>query len=428
MATKYNVPAGAQLLYFPMKATTVAAGYMNTAYAKAKGYVHYGTDFDSRAAVNYDVLSLGNGVVLGTEKCSNSLCNIAIIRYDKVFIPSTKKVQDLIVRVYHMYTMNIKQGDHVSSLQKIGTVSGADKWANHTHIEIDTDVAHYRYTPQAAESSSALLIRQGATASTMLNPINVLVIHETQTAIIHPLATMVNKLKDTPKYKASQFAFLGAGGITSTPNTSGGSPIRVVNNAQNLILPVNKMKVTCSYKNKAYEVLKVNGTTLGKHYGIDVVGDKTIYGSGKGECLFSGYDNIFGNAVCVKYPEVYQHSTGKTIDVIVKYFHLSTRAIATGDPVTKDTKLGIMGATGLYVTGVHCHVECSTDTVNPFSTPSLSKGNSAHFFRQTAQADSTIDPLSIFHVKASEPDNQSITCTQDAYARADDIVIVPVIQ
>lgn len=90
MKVDYN--EGTQLLFYPMKECTIAAGYKNKAYAKSYGYVHYGVDFDDRWGKSYDVLASGKGTVLATEKNQNSIGGVVVIRYDDVYNPTTKKV------------------------------------------------------------------------------------------------------------------------------------------------------------------------------------------------------------------------------------------------------------------------------------------------------------------------------------------------
>lgn len=194
-------PNNAQLLYFPMMECTISAGYKNSAYRKFYGYTHYGVDFDSLSRVSYYNIASGYGEVIGVEMNStNSIGGVVVIRYDDVYVPSMKKVMNLVCRIYHMEKILVKKGDKVLPYQKIGTVSDIHKWWNHTHMEIDTDTQYPFYTPQVSERSSKLLIRKGATDKTMINPIDVLVIGKKQTAYIHPRAKYVNTKTDTPKY------------------------------------------------------------------------------------------------------------------------------------------------------------------------------------------------------------------------------------
>ena len=195
-----KAPKNAQLLYFPMIDCTVAAGYKNAKYRKAYEYVHYGVDFDSKRAVDFDVVASGFGTVIGVEKNNNSIGYVVIIRYDKAYNPTTKKMQTLILRYYHLFDCFVEEGEDVKPYQKIGVVSGSHKWWNHVHLEIDKDYLNPCYTPQVAEASSKLLVRKGATDKTMLNPMDVLVIGKKQTARVHSLAVYADKNKDAPKY------------------------------------------------------------------------------------------------------------------------------------------------------------------------------------------------------------------------------------
>lgn len=75
------------------------------------------------------------------------------------------------------------------------SITGTDKWAkwyNHIHMEIDTDTKYPFHTVGFKETASRLLIASGATDKTLLNPLDVLVVGNEQTAILHPLATLVS--------------------------------------------------------------------------------------------------------------------------------------------------------------------------------------------------------------------------------------------
>ena len=71
-------------------------------------------------------------------------------------------------------------------------------------MEIDTDTKFPFYTVGFKESASRLLIASGATDKTLLDPLDVLVVGNDQTAILHPLATLVNA-SDKPKYYEKEF-------------------------------------------------------------------------------------------------------------------------------------------------------------------------------------------------------------------------------
>ena len=117
-------PAGSQLLFFPMKECTIAAGFKNAKYTKKHECVHYAIDLDDKYGLSYDVLASGDGVVLGTEKNANSIGGVIVIRYDNVYNPTTGKVQSYIVRYYHIATLNVSKGQKVTAYQKIGGING----------------------------------------------------------------------------------------------------------------------------------------------------------------------------------------------------------------------------------------------------------------------------------------------------------------
>ena len=180
---------------------TISAGFKNAKYRKMYGYQHYGVDFDSKRAVDFNVIASGEGKVIGIEKNNNSIGYVVIIRYDKVYNPSSKKVQSLILRYYHLYDCYVEEDEDVRPYQVIGMVSGSHKWWNHVHVEVDKDFLHPTFTPQVSEGASKLLRRKGATDKTMLDPIGVFAIGKKQNAKIHSLATCVNWVTDTPRFK-----------------------------------------------------------------------------------------------------------------------------------------------------------------------------------------------------------------------------------
>lgn len=401
MATK--IPDGAQFLIYPMEKCTVAAGFKNTKYLQAYKYQHYGIDCDALSPATYNVLASGEGTVLATEYNPNNLGNIVVIRYNNVYLPTIKTVKDVIVRYYHLRQTNVRQGAKLKAYHVIGNVDSRHKMWNHIHMEIDTDTAHPYHTPQVAESSSKLLVSAGATDSTLLNPIDVLVIGGKQTAIVHPNAIYADA-KDKPKYKESDF-------IIQAGDT--------VLDAQKLILPVNNATITAGYKNSRY------ATRFGfRHYGLDMIGDTTVYASGTGTVLACGLDSVLGNVIAIKYPQVYNHKTGKTTDVIMRYNHLASIRVRKGQHVDKDTVLGVMGNTGKYSQGVHLHVEADTDVSNQYAcyTPTLS-GNGTIM---KAGRDTTINPAEVLHIKTSAPDKQSIRRLYDGYSCNADVDMVKI--
>lgn len=174
--------------------------------------------------------------------------------------------------------------------------------------------------------------------------------------------------------------------------------------AQKLIQPVNKAKITVSYKWGTAYANNYGGT----HYGQDMYGNSKVYAMGKGTVLAAGWDNVCGNVVIILYKDVYDHTNGKSYDVVVRYFHLASISVKAGQTVTKDTVCGIMGDTGKYVDGVHLHVEIDKDTSYYQYTPTLSGNSNLLKKGVRGSKDTTIDPRRVMHCKSSSPDNQTI--------------------
>ncbi len=82
------------------------------------------------------------------------------------------------------------------------------------------------------------------------------------------------------------------------------------------------------------------------HTGIDMAcpAGTPVYSSSAGTVAFAGYSNIFGNYVIVKHANGYQ----------TLYAHLSKITAKKGEPVSQETKIGLVGSTG-YSTGPHLH-------------------------------------------------------------------------
>lgn len=169
--------------------------------------------------------------------------------------------------------------------------------------------------------------------------------------------------------------------------------------AQKLIMPVNQSTITSTFKNKKYY------TRFGfAHYGIDIIGEATVWASGDGVVTLTGVSNTYGNFASVIYPDV---AGTNAPFLLANYYHLSHVSVAPGEVVTKDSRVGNMGCTGKYVTGVHLHFEVIpyhrlSDLKNYIAPESLPNG-------------SKINPLPILHIKKSAPDFQSTSFTNDGY-------------
>ncbi|MEE6133283.1 M23 family metallopeptidase [Priestia sp. GS2] len=180
--------------------------------------------------------------------------------------------------------------------------------------------------------------------------------------------------------------------------------------SQKLIQPINNARITAGYLNTNYY------QKFGfKHYGWDLVSattDRTVWGSGKGTVLATGYDNILGNTVIVKYSQAYIHGTKTTKDVVIRYNHLASIKVSKGQSVTKDTTLGIYGNTGKYSTGAHLHFEIDTDTAYYQYSPTL--GTSSNIIK-AGTAGTVLSPKNVLYTKNSSPDNQQIWIVGDGY-------------
>jgi murein DD-endopeptidase MepM/ murein hydrolase activator NlpD len=179
-----EAPEGAQLLICPIQDGFITAGFGNEEYLEKNGYGHYGIDM-SAVGVS-EVLSLGNGVALGTESCDNSLGNIAVIRFDNVYIPHSGEAVSLIARYYHLLAATVKTGDKVVAGQILGTIDATHKWYNHVHVELDSDLGRPFNTPQVAEASSELLNRWPADGSSMIEPLDAMALGKGQDIYTHP--------------------------------------------------------------------------------------------------------------------------------------------------------------------------------------------------------------------------------------------------
>lgn len=176
--------------------------------------------------------------------------------------------------------------------------------------------------------------------------------------------------------------------------------------AQKLIQPINKMVVGLAYKNSFYPKV-FHGFT---HFGADYWGEYTVWASGNGVVLKTGYDSTFGNTVVVRYDNVFIHNTGKVQSLIARYYHLSSIRCSEGEKIDKDSVLGFTGNTGKYSNGVHLHLEFSTAVNDPYGVPGIYNTNMLHW-----ATDTTIDPAHVLYTKNSAPDNQTLRSASAYY-------------
>ena len=199
---------------------------------------------------------------------------------------------------------------------------------------------------------------------------------------------------------------------------------------QKLILPINNAKLTASIDTKAYF------DRFGfRHYGSDMVSTKnntTVYASGTGKVIATGWDNACGNIVVVVYHNAYNRRSGQCLNITVRYFHLASVDVYAGQNTTKDTKLGNYGQTGLYGgTGAHIHMEADTDTRNVLYTPTLRASNYLRGTQQGAYSfdgpkNTVINMMDFLHCKTSFPDLQTYITAGDAYIRIEDKSILQI--
>lgn len=128
---------------------------------------------------------------------------------------------------------------------------------------------------------------------------------------------------------------------------------------QRLLMPFKHNRVFASYKTDAYK--RAWGYD---HYGIDIAnkwdnGDGRIYASGEGVVLAVGLDDTLGYGLAIRYCNCYNHRTGKTIDVTIRYMHLENIYVDEGDKINANVCIGIEGNKG--TTDAHLHIEADTE-------------------------------------------------------------------
>ncbi len=188
------LPAGAQLLTLPILRMAITAGYKNAKYKAQFGFGHYGIDAVSETG-NREVCALGTGTVLaagldGTAGDYSGLGWVTVIRYDKVYLPGTGEVWDLIATTFHHepHSVKVKAGDKVVAgmvIAQYGNTGGTTQpdgspMGAHLHLQLDTDAAYPLYCSGISGKGSRLLKR--GTADSTVNPYQALVVGEGQRA------------------------------------------------------------------------------------------------------------------------------------------------------------------------------------------------------------------------------------------------------
>ena len=191
--------------------------------------------------------------------------------------------------------------------------------------------------------------------------------------------------------------------------------------SQKLILPINKCRLTASWKTQSY--LDRFGFV---HYGADMVssaGDRAVFASGNGTVAAVGRDNVVGNVVAVVYPKALNHRKNQVHDVTLRYYHFESVSVQVGQIVNKDTRLGIYGKIGSMDMSNHLHLEIDTDTKHPLHSPTVLNSNFLKG-RAVGASDKTMSsPLDWLHCKIDAPDLQTYSTVNDIYIAAADKII-----
>lgn len=175
---------------------------------------------------------------------------------------------------------------------------------------------------------------------------------------------------------------------------------------QKLVQAINDMTISASFKNTAYK--KKFGF---EHWGFDCYGSLTVWSQGEGIVLGCGLDQCYGKYVSILYFDVEEKG-----NVVANYFHLDSHSdgIVRGAHVNKDIRIGVMGKTGTYATGVHLHTEMRQYALgeefllSPYGTNTFKQSTSSKWF----------DPLEITFTKISPPDTQKYKTTNDIFINA----------
>lgn len=193
---------------------------------------------------------------------------------------------------------------------------------------------------------------------------------------------------------------------------------------QKLIQPINKAKLTASWKTDAYK------NRFGFiHYGCDFVSTtigQTVYASGNGVVVASGVDSVVGNVIAVLYLDAVNAITGAVRDIVVRYYHFDSRNVNKWDKVTKDTVLGLYGNTGTVGTGKHLHIEVDSDIAYPLYSPTVLNSSLLRGRSLGANDKTMSNPTEWIFCKTSGPDYQTYTTTNDSYIRSEDKVIISI--
>ena len=162
----------AQKLILPVNKAVVTASIKTEAYKKDWNFVHYGLDMVS-AAGNTTVYACGNGEVIKTG-LDSMVGNTVVVKYHDAYNHKTGKSADLIVRIFHMASIAVKDGQKVNKDTVLGRYGSTGKYTSgaHLHMEVDTDTKHPFGTPSVGAGKTNIYYGTGYQANdkTMSNP------------------------------------------------------------------------------------------------------------------------------------------------------------------------------------------------------------------------------------------------------------------
>lgn len=163
-----------QKLILPINKCRITAAFKNANYKKQFGYTHYGVDMTDKDRADTTIWGSGNGEVYDTGWSDSGGNVVAIIYKDCLLVNGS--VKNLVIRYYHLSSINVKKGQKITKDTRIGHYgnTGASS-GSHLHIEIDTDINYPLHTPQISKNSG--ILKKGT--DTVLNPVDVLWIKTT---------------------------------------------------------------------------------------------------------------------------------------------------------------------------------------------------------------------------------------------------------
>lgn len=148
----------AQYLALPLNNCIINVGYQDY----APGYrikptapvsKHYGVDFIGRTfSSDNRFFASGQGIVMGVNHNSGDILGkwVAVKYYNVAGYN-----RDLIARYYHMARVDVRVGQTVSLNTILGVygTTGTYSTGNHIHLEFDTDIKYWNYTPTLTGNS-----------------------------------------------------------------------------------------------------------------------------------------------------------------------------------------------------------------------------------------------------------------------------------